>query len=67
MNDPTARGPTFTTTTAWGSLADLHEVVRLAKRPRMRWTVERMPLREAAAAHDRLAEGRVAGRLVLVP
>ncbi len=55
------------TTTAWGSLADLHEVVRLAKRGRMRWTVERMPLREAAAAHDRLAESRVAGRIVLVP
>ena len=55
------------TTTAWGSLADLHEVVRRAKRGHMRWTVERMPLREAAAAHDRLAEGRVAGRIVLVP
>jgi propanol-preferring alcohol dehydrogenase len=55
------------TTTAWGSLSDLHEVVRLAKRNRMRWTVERMPLREAAAAHDRLAESRVAGRIVLVP
>ncbi|MDP9249813.1 MAG: alcohol dehydrogenase catalytic domain-containing protein, partial [Chloroflexota bacterium] len=55
------------TTTAWGSLADLREVVRLARRGRMRWTVERMPLREAAAAHDRLAEGRVAGRIVLVP
>jgi propanol-preferring alcohol dehydrogenase len=55
------------TTTACGSLADLREVVRLARRGRMRWMVERMPLREAAAAHDRLAEGRVAGRIVLVP
>jgi alcohol dehydrogenase, propanol-preferring len=55
------------TTTAWGSLADLHEVVRLAKRGRMHWTVERMPLSEAAAAHDLLAEGRVAHRIVLVP
>ena len=55
------------TTTAWGSLADLQEVVRLARRHRMRWSVERMPLTEAAAAHDRLAEGRVAGRIVLVP
>lgn len=54
-------------TTAWGSMADLREVVRLAKRSRMRWTVERMPLREAAAAHDRLADGRVAGRIVLTP
>jgi propanol-preferring alcohol dehydrogenase len=55
------------TTTAWGSLADLREVVRLARRGRVRWTVERMPLSEAAAAHDKLAEGRVAGRIVLVP
>jgi alcohol dehydrogenase, propanol-preferring len=55
------------TTTAWGSMADLREVVRLARRGRMRWTVERMALSEAAAAHDRLAEGRVAGRIVLVP
>jgi len=55
------------TTTAWGSLADLREVVHQAKQRRMRWTVERMPLVEAAAAHDRLAEGQVAGRIVLVP
>jgi hypothetical protein len=33
----------------------------------MKWHVERMPLAEAAAAHDRLAEGRVEGRIVLVP
>jgi len=55
------------TTTAWGSISDLREVVHLAKRGRMKWHVERMPLAEAAAAHDRLAEGRVAGRIVLVP
>jgi propanol-preferring alcohol dehydrogenase len=55
------------TTTAWGSLADLREVVRLARRHRMRWSVERMPLAEAAAAHERVAEGRVTGRIVLVP
>jgi len=55
------------TTTAWGSLADLREVVRLAKRGRMRWTVERMPLTAANEAHDRLTEGRVAGRIVLTP
>ncbi|HET6381743.1 MAG TPA: alcohol dehydrogenase catalytic domain-containing protein [candidate division Zixibacteria bacterium] len=55
------------TTTAWGSLDDLREVVRLARRGRLRWQVEKMPLREAQAAHDRLAAGRVSGRLVLVP
>jgi propanol-preferring alcohol dehydrogenase len=55
------------TTTSWGSPDDLRDVVQLARRGRLRWTVERMPLREAAAAHDRLAAGQVAGRLVLVP
>jgi propanol-preferring alcohol dehydrogenase len=55
------------TTTAWGSLADLRDVVRLARRGRLRWTVERMPLRRARSAHDRLLAGSVRGRIVLVP
>jgi propanol-preferring alcohol dehydrogenase len=55
------------TTTAWGSIADLRAVVRLARRGRLRWEVERMPLAEAQAAHERLAAGEVEGRLVLVP
>jgi propanol-preferring alcohol dehydrogenase len=55
------------TTTAWGSIADLKAVVGLAQRRRIRWEVERMPLEQAQAAHDRLAAGGVAGRLVLVP
>ncbi|HEX2142477.1 MAG TPA: zinc-binding dehydrogenase, partial [Candidatus Limnocylindria bacterium] len=58
---------TWVTTTAWGSVADLREVVRLARRGRLRWSVERVPLREAQEAHRRLAGGRVRGRLVLVP
>ena len=53
------------TTTAWGSLTDLREVVSQA--PSLRWTVEPMPLREAPAALDRLASGEVMGRIVLVP
>lgn len=55
------------TTTAWGSLEDLREVVRLARRGRLDWSVEPMPLTRAQEAHDRLAAGNVAGRLVLVP
>jgi propanol-preferring alcohol dehydrogenase len=58
---------TYVTTTAWGSLDDLREVVRLASRGRLRWTVERVPLRKARSAHDRLLAGRVKGRIVLVP
>ncbi len=55
------------TTVAWGSPDDLRQVVRLARRHRLRWTTEPMPLTEAAAAHDRLRAGEVAGRVVLVP
>ena len=55
------------TTTAWGSLEDLREVVRQARRGRLRWSVERMPLRKARSAHDRLLAGKVSGRIVLVP
>ena len=58
---------TYVTTTAWGSLEDLRQVVGLAARGRLRWTVERMPLRKARSAHDRLLAGRVKGRIVLVP
>lgn len=55
------------TTVAWGSRDDLREVVRLARRGRLRWQVDTMPLADANAAHDRLRAGKVAGRLVLVP
>jgi propanol-preferring alcohol dehydrogenase len=55
------------TTTAWGSLADLRAVIGLARRGRLSWEIERMPLAEAQAAHDRLTAGDVRGRLVLVP
>jgi propanol-preferring alcohol dehydrogenase len=57
----------YLTGAAWGSLADLRQVVRLAQRGRLRWTVERMPLRKARSALDRLRAGRVRGRMVLVP
>lgn len=55
----------YLTTTAWGSLDDLRAVVAMA--PELRWNVERMPLREAPQALERLAAGDVLGRLVVVP
>jgi propanol-preferring alcohol dehydrogenase len=58
---------TWFTTTSWGSPDDLRDVVQLARRGRLKWSVERMPLREASGAHERLAAGKVPGRLVLVP
>jgi len=55
------------TTVAWGAPHDLRDVVRLARRSRLRWNFETMPLTEAAAAHERVRAGKVDGRLVLVP
>lgn len=55
------------TTVAWGSAAELREVVRFATRGRLKWNVETLPLRDAASAHARLRAGDVDGRLVLVP
>jgi alcohol dehydrogenase, propanol-preferring len=55
------------TTVAWGSAADLRQVVRLARRGRLKWNVETVPLRDAASAHARLRAGDLDGRLVLVP
>ncbi|HET8778417.1 MAG TPA: zinc-binding dehydrogenase, partial [Candidatus Limnocylindria bacterium] len=55
------------TTVAWGSHADLREVVRLARHGRLDWNVESVPLRAVAEAHGRLRAGDVDGRLVLVP
>jgi alcohol dehydrogenase, propanol-preferring len=55
------------TTVAWGSHADLRDVVRLAQRRRLEWKVEAVPLRDVAQAHARLRAGEVDGRLVLVP
>jgi alcohol dehydrogenase, propanol-preferring len=57
----------YLTAAAWGSLEDLRDVVRMASRGRLRWNVERMPLRKARSAHDRLLAGKVSGRIVLVP
>lgn len=55
------------TTVAWGSASDLRQVVRLAGRGRLKWSVETLPLEDATTAHARLRAGDVDGRLVLVP
>lgn len=55
------------TTSVWGSLRELHEVVALARSGRLRWHVETVPLKRANEALERVRRGRVLGRLVLVP
>lgn len=55
------------TTSIWGSLAQLHELVALAGANELAHAVEVLPLAQAQQAHDRLRAGDVDGRIVLVP
>jgi alcohol dehydrogenase, propanol-preferring len=55
------------TTSVWGSLRELREVVDLAQAGQLRWSVETLPLDQADLALDRVRRGDVAGRLVLTP
>ena len=55
------------TTSVWGSLEDFGELIALAQKEPIRHVVERLPLTDAAIAHDRLRKGDVKGRFVLVP
>ena len=55
------------TTTAWGSIAELRDVVDLAGSGRLRWNVDVMNLADAADAHDRVRAATTSGRLVLSP
>ena len=55
------------TTSVLGSIAELREVVELARAGSLRWETEPVPLERANDALDRLARGDVRGRLVLVP
>jgi propanol-preferring alcohol dehydrogenase len=57
----------WVTTTAWGSIEELRQVIDLAGAGAVIWDVEPMALADAAAAHARLAAGKVRGRIVLVP
>jgi propanol-preferring alcohol dehydrogenase len=55
------------TTSIWGTLDELHELIALARAHSLKSPVETMKLSQAQAAHDRLRRGRVAGRIVLIP
>ena len=55
------------TTTAWGSIDELRNVIKLAAAGAVAWDVEVMPLADASVAHARLARGQVQGRIVVVP
>ncbi len=55
------------TTSVWGSLDELRAVVDLARRGRITWHVETLPLDRANDALRRVRRGQVLGRLVLTP
>lgn len=52
---------------SWGTLPELREVVELAARGTIAIEVERIALDDALAGYDRLRDGSVAGRAVVVP
>ncbi len=55
------------TTSIWGSRSDLDAVLELARTGSITWDVEALPLSRVNEALQRLRDGRVTGRLVLVP
>jgi alcohol dehydrogenase, propanol-preferring len=55
------------TVTTWGSVPELTEVVSLARSGAIRTTVQRFALEETLEAYDRLHDGAVLGRAVIVP
>ncbi|ALK33059.1 NAD(P)-dependent alcohol dehydrogenase [Burkholderia plantarii] len=51
----------------WGTRTELIEVIALAASGRIRADVETFPLEQAAEVYQRLREGRIRGRAVLLP
>lgn len=51
----------------WGSRDELAELIALAQREPLQYTVETMPLERAEEAHERVRRGEARGRIVLVP
>lgn len=51
----------------WGSRDELAELIALAQRERLEYTIDTMPLERAQEAHDLIRSGRARGRIVLTP
>ena len=52
---------------SWGTLPELHEVVALARSGAIEIPVERLSLEDALDGYRRLHDGKVEGRIVVVP
>jgi propanol-preferring alcohol dehydrogenase len=55
------------TTSFWGSLPELHEVIALARRGLIKPHIERFPLSDAMKAYQLMEKGQLSGRAVIVP
>ena len=55
------------TTSFWGTLPELHEVIALARRGLIKTHVQRFPLEEAMHAYELMEQGKLSGRAVMVP
>jgi alcohol dehydrogenase, propanol-preferring len=51
----------------WGSRDELAELIELARRERLDYTIDTMPLERAQEAHDLIRSGQARGRIVLTP
>lgn len=51
----------------WGSRDELAELIELARRERLEYTIDTMPLERAQEAHDLIRSGGARGRIVLTP
>ncbi len=55
------------TTSFWGTLPELHEVIAMAQRGLITPHVQRFPLDEAMHAYELMEKGQLSGRAVIVP
>jgi propanol-preferring alcohol dehydrogenase len=55
------------TTSFWGSLAELHEVIAMAQRGLITPHVQRFTLEEGMQAYKLMEQGQLSGRAVIVP
>ena len=55
------------TTTFWGTLPELHEVIAMARQGLIKPHVQRFPLEEAMRGYELMEKGQLSGRAVIVP
>jgi alcohol dehydrogenase, propanol-preferring len=55
------------TTTFWGTLPELHEVIAMAGQGLIKPHIQRFPLEEAMHAYELMEQGQLSGRAVIVP